>query len=146
MKIYKKNSAKAGPTTETKFFWTSPQLRKKLNWNETPIGCIMTRSAGTRSGLWVKQSRKVTARTIFVFQRSERPWLFYEGSSQDTRSNTPYLVLIWDWSQSWERIRFQVPHHFKCPREPGAEILYFQIFRSWWSPTKQQGLSNGIRF
>ena len=145
MKIYKKNSAKEGPTTETNFFWTSPQLKKKLNWNETPIGHIMTRSAGTRSGLWVKQRRKVAAKTIFVFRRSERPWHFHEVAVKTGDRTLPASYLFGIDHRAVERIWFQVPHHFKCQRKPGAEILYFQVFRSSRSPTKQQGLRNGIR-
>ena len=96
MKNLQKEQYKIGSYNWDQFFWISPQLRKKLNWNETHIGCIMTRSAGTRSGLWVKQSRKVTARTIFVFQRSERPWLFMKVAvkTRDRTLPTSYLFGI----------------------------------------------------
>ena len=82
MKIYKNNSAKAGPTTETDF----SELHHSLNgnWNETSHinVCSVTRNAWKRGEMWVKPGSKVTKKNHICFSEGEilgkGPWWFYE--------------------------------------------------------------------
>ena len=149
MKNLQKEQCKSGSYNWDQFFLNFTAVKKEIEMRH-PISLVALWRGTHERAVDCELSRAAKSQQEpYLFFRGQilwkRPWLFHEVAVKTWDRTFPASYLFGIDHRAVERIRFQVPHHFKCPRKPGAEILYFQVFRSWRSPTKQQGLRDGIR-